>query len=312
MSVYVVTGGAGFIGSNIVRKLVAQGDAVRIVDDLSTGHRENIAEVQDVVDLHEGSICDAALLHSVFDGADYVLHQAALASVQRSVDDPVASNDANVDGTVKVLCAARDCGVKRVVYASSSSLYGDVPKLPKGEDMAPMPKSPYAVSKLAGEYYCRAFTAVYGLETVSLRYFNVYGPYQDPQSQYAAVIPIFVRCLLDGRRPQVFGDGEQSRDFTFVEDVVAANLQAATAPGAGGEYMNLGCGDRHTLNHMLELLQGIIGVEVEPEYLDDRAGDVKHSQADINKARRLIGYDPQVSFEEGLRRTVDYYRSMRG
>jgi len=309
MAVYVVTGGAGFIGSNIVRRLVELGEQVRVLDDLSTGREENLADVSDSIDFHRGSIRDVGLLSRAFGGADFVLHQAALASVQRSVDDPLSSNDANVDGTVKVLCAARDCGARRVVYASSSSLYGDVPTLPKHEDMAPMPKSPYAVSKLAGEYYCRAFTSVYGLETVSLRYFNVYGPHQDPRSQYAAVIPIFIRRLMQGKAPQVYGDGEQSRDFTFVEDVVAANIQAAQAPGAEGEYMNLGCGERHSLNKMLRLLGQIMGVDVEAEYCPERPGDVKHSQAAISKARKVIGYDPQVSFEEGLRRTVEYYRA---
>ncbi len=312
MAVYVVTGGAGFIGSNIVRRLLAEENEVRVVDDLSTGHRSNLEEVTDRMAFYEGSILDAMLLDEAMDGAEYVLHQAALASVQRSVNDPVASNEANVNGTLGVLEAARRCGVKRVVYASSSSLYGDVPTLPKHEEMAPQPRSPYAVSKLTGEYYCRAFASVYGMETVSLRYFNVFGPHQDPASQYAAVIPIFVNCILEGRNPTVFGDGEQSRDFTYVEDVVTANLQAATAPGAAGEYMNLGCGGRHSLNELLDLLQSIIGRQVEPIYAEARAGDVKHSQADISKAARIIGYEPQVSFEEGLRRTVAYYRQLSG
>jgi nucleoside-diphosphate-sugar epimerase len=252
------------------------------------------------------------LLHKAFGGADFVLHQAALASVQRSVNDPLATNNANVDGTLKVLLAARDCQVRRVVYASSSSVYGDVPKLPKSEDMTPMPKSPYAVSKLTGEYYCRVFAHVFGLETVSLRYFNVYGPRQDPKSHYAAVIPIFIRCMMQGERPQVTGDGEQSRDFTFVEDVVEANLQAATAPGAAGAVLNLGCGERHTLNELLGLLQELMGIAVEPQHVPDRPGDVKHSQADIRRARELIGYRPRTSFPEGIRRTVEWYRAPIG
>jgi nucleoside-diphosphate-sugar epimerase len=312
MSVYVVTGGAGFIGSNIVRRLVNDGQQVRVVDDLSTGHQGNLAGLEGKLAFHEGTICDSRLLHKAFGGADFVLHQAALASVQRSVNDPLATNNANVDGTLKVLLAARDCQVRRVVYASSSSVYGDVPKLPKSEDMTPMPKSPYAVSKLTGEYYCRVFAHVFGLETVSLRYFNVYGPRQDPKSHYAAVIPIFIRCMMQGERPQVTGDGEQSRDFTFVEDVVEANLQAATAPGAAGAVLNLGCGERHTLNELLGLLQELMGIAVEPQHVPDRPGDVKHSQADIRRARELIGYRPRTSFPEGIRRTVEWYRAPIG
>jgi nucleoside-diphosphate-sugar epimerase len=308
MAVYVVTGGAGFIGSNIVQRLVEDAEEVRVVDDLSTGHRENLQSVGDAARLFEGSVCDGALLRRAFDGADYVLHQGALASVPRSVADPLATNRANVEGTLQVLEAARECGVRRVVYASSSSVYGDVPTLPKREDMTPQPKSPYAVSKLAGEYYCQVYNAVFGLETVSLRYFNVFGPRQDPASQYAAVIPIFIRCIMAGERPKVFGDGEQSRDFTYVDDVVAANLQAARAPGAAGAVCNLGRGERHTLNKLLALLQDIIGKRVEAQHGPDRAGDVKHSEADITRARQAFGYDPQVTFEEGLRRTVEWYR----
>jgi nucleoside-diphosphate-sugar epimerase len=307
MAVYVVTGGAGFIGSNIARRLVELGQEVRIVDDLATGHRGNLEGIEVGVAFHEGTICDLDLLKDVFAGADYVLHQAALASVPRSVKDPLASNDANVDGTLKVLVAARDCGVRRVVYASSSSVYGDAPELPKHEGMNPAPKSPYAVSKLAAEYYCRTFTSVYGLETVSLRYFNVYGPYQDPDSPYAAVIPIFTSQIMAGKRPQVFGDGEQSRDFTFVDDVVTANLQAAEAPGAAGAFLNLGLCERHTLNELLAMLAELTGKPVDPEYGDVRPGDVKHSQADITRARETIGYDPQVPFAEGVRRTVEWY-----
>ena len=308
MPVYVVTGGAGFIGSNIVSRLVADGEEVRVVDDLSTGKRENLREVEDAVALHEGDICDEALLREALDGADYVLHQAALASVPRSIADPVESNRVNVEGTLKVLDAARACGVRRVVYASSSSLYGDAPMLPKTEQMIPAPMSPYAVSKLAGEYYCSVYNDTFGLETVSLRYFNVFGPRQDPSSQYAAVIPIFISCLMRGERPTVFGDGEQSRDFTFVDDVVEANLLAARAEGAAGVVCNVGCGDSHTLNELLALLAKLMGTDAQADYAPERAGDVKHSLADIVRARQALGYEPRVAFEDGLGRTLDWFR----
>ncbi len=312
MAGYVVTGGAGFIGSNIVHRLVELGEEVRVVDDLSTGRRENLSSLPRGVRFHQGSITDAALLHSAFAGADFVLHQAARPSVQRSVEDPAETNRVNVDGMLTVLTAARDEGIRRVVYASSSSVYGDLPELPKRESATPQPKSPYAVRKLAGEYYCRVFSDIFRLETVSLRYFNVFGPRQDPNSQYAAVIPIFIRCLLEGRRPRVFGDGEQSRDFTFVADVVEANLKAAAAAGAAGAAVNIGCGSRHTLNELLRHLESLTGKTADPEYAEGRAGDVRDSQADITKARELIGYEPRVSFEEGLRRTVEWYRSGAG
>jgi len=309
LAVYVVTGGAGFIGSNIVARLVAEGQEVRVLDNFATGHRENLAEFSTKIGVFEGNVSDADLLRSAFAGADYVLHQAALASVQRSVGDPVATDRANVHGTLRVLVAARDAGVKRVVYASSSSVYGDVAELPKHEAMTPAPKSPYAVSKLAGEHYCAVFPAIYGVETVSLRYFNVFGPRQDPKSQYAAVIPIFISGIMAGREIQVFGDGEQSRDFTYVDNVVEANLRAAQAKGAAGKAYNVGTGERHTLNELIELLQQLIGRAARVEYGAERAGDVKHSQADIARARADLGYEPQVSFEEGLRRTVQWFRS---
>jgi len=309
VSIQVVTGGAGFIGSNIVARLVADGHEVRVVDDLSTGKERNLAAVADDIRLHTGDICDEGLLRQAFEGAECVFHQAALASVPRSIDDPVGSNRANVEGTLKVLVAARDCGVRRVVYASSSSVYGDTPTLPKREDMIPAPMSPYAVSKLAGEYYCGVFNDTFGLETVSLRYFNVYGPHQDPESQYAAVIPIFLQRIASGEKPTVFGDGEQSRDFTFVDDVVEANLRAAHAEGAAGAVCNIGRGERHTLNRLIELLECCLGREVTPEYGDPRPGDVKHSMAAIERARETIGYDPVVPFEEGLGRTVEWFSS---
>ena len=309
MAAYVVTGGAGFIGSNIVARLVSDGEDVRVVDDFSTGRPENLAEFTGRIELLEGSICDGGLLARAFDGADYVLHQAALASVQRSVENPLASNEANVEGTVKVLTAARDAGVKRVVYASSSSVYGDTPELPKREDMKTDPLSPYAVSKLAGEHYCCVFDDLFEIETVSLRCLSVFGPRQGPESQYAAVIPIFVQRLLAGETPQVFGDGEQSRDFTYVENAVEANLLAATAEGAGGAVCNVGCGRRYTLNELLDSLRGLIASNVGAEYLEERPGDVRHSLADIEEARERLGYEPLVDFEEGLRRTVEWYRA---
>jgi len=311
MSVYVVTGGAGFIGSNIVTRLVEDGHEVRVVDNFSTGHRCNLEGLWERVSLFEGDMCDAALLHEAFRDAEYVFHEGALPSVQRSVEDPLATNRINVEGTLKVLEAARQSSVRRVVYASSSSVYGDKPTLPKQEDMLPEPKSPYAASKIAGEYYCRLYNDVFGLETVSLRYFNVFGPRQDPGSQYAAVVPIFIRCALAGKPATVFGDGEQSRDFTYVDNVVDANLIAASAESAPGQVFNVGAGSRYTLNRLLEMLEPMLGAPVERKYASERPGDVKHSQADITRARELMGYTPSVSFQEGLRRTFQWYRDSR-
>ncbi len=308
MPVWTVTGGGGFIGSNIVARLVDRGEEVRVVDDFSTGRRANLEDLQDSITLLEGSITDMDLLREALGGADYVLHQAAIPSVQRSVEDPVRSDRANVGGTLKVLEAARHSSVKRVVYASSSSVYGDSETLPKHEDMRPMPKSPYAASKLAGEYYCDVYGDLFDLETVCLRYFNVFGPRQDPESDYAAVIPIFVRCALEDRPAPVFGDGEQSRDFTYVDNVVQANLLAATAEEAPGNVFNVGCGDRYKLNTLLDMLSSILDREVEREYKDPRPGDVRHSEADISRARNLLGYRPDVGFKEGLRHTVAWYR----
>ena len=305
----VVTGGAGFIGSHIVRRLLADGHEACVVDDLSTGHRENLAEVADSIELLDGSVCDRALLLRAMEGAQWVFHQAALASVQRSVDDPVASNRINVEGTLQVLAAARSCGVRRVVFASSSSVYGDAPALPKREDMTPAPKSPYAITKLAGEHYCAVYHELFGLETVSLRYFNVFGPHQDPRSQYAAVIPLFISTLMAGRGPTVFGDGEQSRDFTYVENVAEANIRAAQAPGAPGGVFNVGCGTRYSLNDLLAMLGRILGLRVRPVYADPRPGDVRDSLADISRARQVLGFEPIIGFEEGLRRTVEWYKA---
>jgi len=309
LSTYLVTGGAGFIGSNLVATLIERGDTVRVLDDFSTGKRENLADLMPAITLFEGSVADDAIVREAVAGVDYVLHEGALASVPRSVDDPLSTNVANVTGTLTLLMAARDAGVKRLVFAASSSAYGDQPTLPKTESMPPSPLSPYAVSKLAGEYYCQAFTACYGLETVCLRYFNIFGPRQDPQSVYAAVIPKFITAMLAGERPVVFGDGEQSRDFTYVADCVAANLLACTAPGAAGHTVNIACGGRYTLNDLIALLNGILGTAIEAVYEPERAGDVKHSQAAIAAARAVLGYEPTTSFEDGLRQTVEWFQA---
>lgn len=311
MTRFLVTGGAGFIGSNIAEALVARGEKVAVLDNLSTGKRENIASFASKITFIEGDICDPATVTAAMRGNDYVIHQAALPSVPRSVADPLASNRAQVDGTLNVLIAARDAGVKRVVYAGSSSVYGDTENLLKTESMPPNPKSPYAVGKLTAEYYCKVFYTLYGLETVTLRYFNVFGPRQDPASQYAAVMPLFVTAMLDGRRPVIYGDGLQSRDFTYVENVVRANILACTAPGAAGEVINVACGRRTTVLDIARYIAEIVGVNIQPEHTSPRIGDVRHSLADITKARRLLGYEPAVDIREGLARTTDWYRSAR-
>ena len=308
MATYLVTGGAGFIGSNLTAALVARGETVRVLDNLATGDRGNLADLLDSITLIEGSVADEELIRRAVEGVDYVLHQGALASVPRSIDDPMGTHEANATGTLRLLVAARDEGVERVVFAASSSAYGDQPALPKVESMAPSPLSPYAASKLAGEYYCQAFTECYGLETVCLRYFNIYGPRQDPESVYAAVIPKFITAMLEGRRPTIFGDGEQSRDFTYIEDCVQANLKACTAPDAPGQCVNVACGSRYTLNDLAALLNQILGTSIEPVYEPARAGDVKHSLADIALAREVLGYEPQFTFEAGLERTVAWYK----
>ncbi len=308
MTLYLVTGGAGFIGSHIVQELVRRGERLRVLDNFSTGRRENIAPFLEHIELVEGDLRDLPTVRRAVEGVDYVLHQAALASVPRSVADPLASNSANVTGTLHLLVAARDAEVKRVVYASSSSAYGDSPTLPKQEDMPTAPKSPYAVSKLAGEHYCRAFTEVYGLETVSLRYFNVFGPRQDPASQYAAVVPLFITAMLRGEPPTVHGDGLQSRDFTYVANVVHANLLATTAPGVAGRVFNIACGQRYTLLDLIAILNEIMDAHVTPVHTDPRPGDVRHSLADVTAAQEALGYRAEVDFGEGLRRTVAWYR----
>ena len=304
---YFVTGGAGFIGSHIVERLIRDGKSVRVIDDLSTGRRENIAPFSGEIEFIEGDVRDLDALRDAMDGVGYVFHQAAIPSVPRSVADPAATNAANVDGTLNVLLAARDAGVKRVVYASSSSVYGDTPTLPKREEMKPEPRSPYAVSKLAGELYCRVFYDVYGLETVALRYFNVFGPRQDPASEYSAVVPKFITALLRGDPPTIYGDGNQSRDFTYVENVVEANLLAARASGAPGEVFNIACGERITVGELARLLADILGVERKPVHVPPRPGDVKHSLADIARARETLGYRVGIDVREGLRRTVEWY-----
>jgi UDP-glucose 4-epimerase len=309
MPKYLITGGAGFIGSNLARKLVTQGADVVILDDFSTGKAENLDDVKDKVRVIEGDICDINVVRDATAGADYVLHHAAVVSVPRSVKDPLRTNEVNVDGTLNCLLAARDAGVKRFVFAASSSAYGDSEELPKREDMPPKPLSPYGVAKLVGEMYCKVFNDVYGLETVSLRYFNIFGPFQDPKSQYAAVVPIFITSLLAGKSPLVFGDGEQSRDFTFIDNAVQANLLAAKSVKAPGNVINVACGARFTLNRLIHDLKDLLGSSVDAKYTEPRTGDIKHSLGDITAARDLLGYNPEVSFEEGLKRTVDWFKT---
>jgi nucleoside-diphosphate-sugar epimerase len=304
---YLVTGGAGFIGSHIAERLVERGDSVVVLDNLSTGKVENLAGFRDRITFIEGDLRDLDTVKGACGGVDYVLHQGALASVPRSIADPMASNEVNVNGTLNLLAAARDAGVKRVVYAGSSSVYGDTPTLPKQEDMPANPLSPYAISKYAGEMYCQVFTRLYDTEAVVLRYFNVFGPRQDPTSQYAAVIPLFVTALQRGEAPHVFGDGEQSRDFTYVANVVEANLLACEASEAAGQVINVACGDRITINELIEVMQQLLEVDTKPVYDQPRPGDVKHSMADITRARDLLGYGVVVPLEEGLRRTVEWF-----
>src|ERR1041385_372238 len=308
----LVTGGAGFIGSHIASALTAGGARVRVLDDLSTGHRENIDEIGAGVDFIEGSVADEKLLATALDGVELVFHEAAIPSVPRSVEAPRQSHIASVDGTFSLLMASRDKRVRRVVYAASSSAYGDQPTLPKAEQMLPDPLSPYAVAKLVGEYYCQVFTRVYGLETVSLRYFNVFGPRQDPGSQYSGVVSRFISSLLSGERPVIYGDGEQSRDFTYIDNVVAANLSAATSKGASGKVINVANGERITLNELLAELKDLTGKhDVTAEYKEPRVGDVRHSLADNTLAQEFLGYESKVGLREGLQRTIDWWKSSR-
>jgi UDP-glucose 4-epimerase len=305
-----VTGAAGFIGRSIAAALLNRGETVRGIDSFITGKRANLAGLE-AMEFMEGDLTDPAACARACDGVEIVFHEAALASVPRSVADPVGTNANCVDATLNVLVAARAAGVRRVVYAGSSSAYGDTPMLPKREDMLPNPISPYAVAKLAGEQYMRVFARVYGLETVVLRYFNVFGPYQDPTSHYSGVLAIFCRKLLAGEQPTIYGDGEQSRDFTFIDNVVHGNLLAAAAPAAkvSGQMMNLATGARITLNETFEILCELTGYRGKPAYVEERAGDIRDSLADIGLAQRLLGYEPVVDFREGLRRTVDWYRN---
>ncbi len=308
MANYLVTGGAGFIGSNLVGELVKRREKVRVIDNFSTGKKKNIQEFLPKIQLVQGDIRNLDAVREVVEGVDFVLHEAALASVARSIKDPLATTKSNINGTLNVLVAAKEAKVKRVIYASSSSVYGDSPNLPKKEEMFPNPLSPYAVSKLSGEYYCQVFYRIYGLETVILRYFNVFGPRQDPLSQYAAVIPRFIKALLNGESPSIYGDGEQSRDFTFVENVVEASILACGKENIAGEVFNIGGGKRATVNHLAKLISRLLKKKAEPTHTDYRPGDVRHSLADIGKAQRLLNYQPKVDLEEGLRRTLAWYK----
>jgi UDP-glucose 4-epimerase len=311
MSLYLITGIGGFIGSSLARALLSRGEQVRGVDNFSTGMRENVAEILDRIDLREADLLDLAAMRSACLGVDYVLHQAAIPSVPKSVLDPLGSNQANVDGTVNALVAARDAKVKRVIYAASSSAYGDTPTLPKHEGMIPSPISPYAVAKLASEHYMISFYRCYGLETVALRYFNIFGPRQDPSSPYSGVLAKFITQMLRGEQPTIFGDGEQSRDFTYIDNAVDANLLACQAPAAevAGQVFNVATGRRVTLNETFELLRTLTSYSGKPIYAPERGGDIKHSLADISKAEAHLRYRPKVNFEEGLWRTVEWYRS---
>jgi len=309
MAVYLITGGAGFIGSHLADALVARGDTVRIYDNFSTGKRANLSQLRDQVEVFEASVTDSAALAKAMRGVDYVLHQAALPSVPRSIQDPLESHDAAATGTLKVLLAAHEARVKRVVYAGSSSAYGDIEGEFKREDMSPAPLSPYAAVKLAGENYCRVFYHTYGLQTVVLRYFNVFGPRQDPTSQYSAVIPLFIAKMIDDVRPTIYGDGTQSRDFTFIDNVVHGNLLACETDQAAGQVINLACGQSVTLRDLVDSLNRMLGKQIEPYFVSPRVGDIWRSQADIDKARRLLHYEPTVNFEDGLKRTLEWFQT---
>jgi nucleoside-diphosphate-sugar epimerase len=306
---YLVTGGAGFIGSNIAEYLVGQGYAVRIFDNFSSGTRANVQAIGDKVEIVEGDLRDPKAVGQAVDGAAFVLHLGAMPSVIRSVEDPRTTSEANIMGTLNLLIAARDAGVKRVVFSSSSSVYGDTPTLPKREDMPLSPLSPYAVHKLTGEYYCRIFWQLYGLETISLRYFNVFGPRQDPQSQYAAVIPRFITAILKDRPPTIYGDGKQTRDFSHVENIIDANLLACQAPKeAVGQTFNIACGGRVSLLDLVATVNTILGKSIQPKFDPPRPGDILHSQADISKAEKLLGWKPRVDFREGIAKAVAWYQ----
>jgi nucleoside-diphosphate-sugar epimerase len=313
MSKVLVTGGAGFIGSNLTETLLKQGHLVRVLDNFSTGRRENLVfdKAFPSLEIIEGDICDLSICQRAMNDVEFVFHQAALPSVQRSVEDPLTSNSVNVEGTLNVLLAGRDAGVKRFVYASSCAVYGDDPIIPKREEMPPNPLSPYALQKYIGEQYCRLFSQLYSLETVSLRYFNIFGPKQDPTSIYSAVIPRFINAMLEGRPPIVFGDGEQSRDFTYIDNVVQANLLAMSADHLNGEAINIACGKRISLNKLSDILKDIIGSKVSPIYQEPRKGDIRHSLADIQKGKRISDYCPIVEIGDGLKKTVEYFQRIR-
>lgn len=308
MAHYLVTGGAGFIGSHLAEELLRRGERVRVVDSLITGKRENIAHLPGAEFIH-GDLADPDVARRAVDGVEYVLHQAAIPSVPRSVEDPLTSHRANIDATLNVLLASRDAGVRRVVYAGSSSAYGETPTLPKVESMPPAPLSPYALQKLVGEQYGQLFTRLYGLETVTIRYFNVFGPRQDPSSPYSGVISLFISALTEGRAPTIYGDGGQTRDFTYVANVVDGVLRACEAPNVSGEVINVATGSRISINALFHAVRTLVGTRVEAVYAPPRAGDVRDSQADITRAQRLLGYSPIVGFEEGLRKTVDWFRT---
>ncbi|HUW57571.1 MAG TPA: SDR family oxidoreductase [Planctomycetota bacterium] len=311
MALHLVTGGAGFIGSHIAEELLREGEHVRVVDDLSTGKLENVEHLKGDLEFVQGDVCSEALMKRVSEGVEVVYHQAAIPSVPRSLDEPLVTNRASVDGTLCVLMSAREAGVRRVVYASSSSVYGENDTLPAVETLPTVPISPYGVAKLAGELYARVFHHCYGMETVALRYFNVFGPRQDPQSMYAGVTPIFVRELLAGRTPTIFGDGEQTRDFTYVANVVSANLRAASAPDAPGKVFNAASGVQTTVNRLYQIISQLLDVDVPPRYDDPRPGDIRHSLADVAAARDVLDYEPHVSLEDGLKLTVDWLKTQK-
>jgi nucleoside-diphosphate-sugar epimerase len=312
MGAYLVTGGAGFIGSHIVEELLQRGSRVRVLDDFSSGKKGNLLSVKDRIDLIEGDIRDISTCARAVKDIDIIFHQAAMTSVPGSVEEPGACNAVNVSGTLNMLMAAREAGVKRMVFASSSSIYGDEPALPNSEDVLGIPQSPYAVSKRTGEIYCQMYTKLFGFSTVCLRYFNVFGPRQDPQSQYAAAIPIFITRMLEGLRPVVYGDGEQTRDFVFVRNVVEANLLASQGEDASGEVMNIAGGERITINSLVESIGRILGTQVDPEYVTERPGDIRHSYASIAKAGEKLNFKTLVAFEEGLRQTIRWYQMKNG
>ena len=307
MAHYLVTGGCGFVGSHLVEALVEKGDRVRVFDNCSTGKTENVAHLKNQIELIDGDLRELDAVQQAVANVDYVFHQGARPSVARSVADPILSNNVNINGTLNLLVAARDAGVKRVVYAASSSAYGNTPTLPRSETLSPQPASPYAITKYVGECYCRVFTQVFGLETVALRYFNIFGPRQNPTSQYSAVIPKFIHTYLHGNSPTIEGDGEQSRDFTYIANAVHANLLACHADGIAGEMFNIGCGQQTSINTLAGLIGEMMETDAKPVYTASRPGDVRHSCADIGKAQQLLGYEPKVELKAGLRRTIDWF-----